>query len=640
MPTLLQKGAFTFHPNAALTPEMKIWQESELAINIILKILNIKLSGKDIRNRLYFLQGRTGSGKSTLMISSLFDNIIKGTHSKLICSEPRVILTKSNGEDVSRFNKHLNIGENIGILTGMEKINCTEYESMYYCTSQILNDMLSEILLIKDSDKALRKIRMFKIVVIDEVHILDMPMITLLKTIKDFIIKFGHHSDSPLFIFTSATINIDNLIKYFFDSSMVNSIYSDPLMIGYVIGTSNYSVNEQFISDDLIHRYYTEEKQRGYNSGFYIAAKYFMTEYYEKIFQSNAYVIDPINDIKVQCRDVLFFVPLVSGIEIIAKTIKAHIKEVPYFMILKNTSIEEVESWRNQHRQQKRVLFVGFARGYSKASDLILSLPLDHNPDNLIYETRIYAATPIIETGKTLSTLYLGIDLGLNTAVLYNPLVYDINAHFNCIRQIPINLNQAIQRLGRIGREAPGLFVHFYSKKTFDKFIAADIPETINTFCISEQLLHVINSLPKFSEFDFINENDYIYPASISVILSTVSDLIYAGFITVYGKSAFLRSSFFNSSNWVLYAKFLYITDDSMSLWECLLLCAINRKHIINAFNLYRLDKNKLTYTLDSITNEAPTAEIIESIQKARNIMVEILYGTDTSFPIINGRIF
>lgn len=640
MPTLLQKNAFVFHPSAELTPAMKTWLHSELAINIILKILNDKLSKSGLQNRLYLLQGRTGSGKSTLMISYIYDNIIKNSHSKIMCSEPRVVLTKSNGEDVSRYNTHLNIGENIGILTGIEKIYCSNQESIYYCTSQILNDLLTNILTITDLEKSKREIKKYKIIVIDEVHVLDMPMITLLKTIKEFLTKFNQLQECPLFIFASATIDIDHLINYFFDSSDKESIYKDPLMIGYVIGNTNFKVVEQYLSNEDVNRYNAEEKQRGFNSGFYLVAKHFMTNYFNDLCKSESYVTDSVNNIKVQCRDVLFFIPLVSGIEIIGKTIKSYIKDTPYFMVLKNTTIEEVEAWRNKHRNTNRVLFVGFARGYSKASDAIVSVPIDSNPDNLIHETRIYASTPIIETGKTLTTLYLAIDMGLNTTIIYNPLTYDINNHFDYIRQIPISLNQAIQRLGRIGREAPGMFLHFYSMNIYNGLSVRDIPETVNTFCISEQLLLVINTLPEYSEFDFINENDYIYPASISVILSSVSDLVQAGFVTAYGKSAFLRSTFSIANNWILYAKYLYISDGTMTLWECLLLCSINRRYLVNAFNLYRLDKNKLLYSLKSMAEDLSLNDVVESIQKARNTMTEILYGNNTTFPIIENRIW
>ena len=77
-----------------------------------------------------------------------------------------------------------------------------------------------------------------------------------------------------------------------------------------------------------------------------------------------------------------------------------------------------------------------------------------------------------------------------------------------------------------------------------------------------------------------------------------------------------------------------------MTLWECLLLCSINRRYLVNAFNLYRLDKNKLLYSLKSMAEDLPLNDVVESIQKARNTMTEILYGNNITFPIIENRIW
>ena len=86
MPTLANKGTFQFHDKVSkddLSNEMKQWLENNTAIEIILKILNIKLSQPGKRNRLYFLRGRTGSGKSTYMIQEIYKNIIVGNNTKL-----------------------------------------------------------------------------------------------------------------------------------------------------------------------------------------------------------------------------------------------------------------------------------------------------------------------------------------------------------------------------------------------------------------------------------------------------------------------------------------------------------------------------------------------------------------------------
>jgi hypothetical protein len=48
---------------------------------------------------------RTGSGKSTLMIDRLFHRFIRNTRRGLLCTEPRVVLTESNVNDVIEHNK-------------------------------------------------------------------------------------------------------------------------------------------------------------------------------------------------------------------------------------------------------------------------------------------------------------------------------------------------------------------------------------------------------------------------------------------------------------------------------------------------------------------------------------------------------
>ena len=248
MPTLAQKGTFSFDPKAKITTDQKVWLENETAINIIIKVLNAKLSKTGIENRLYFLRGRTGSGKSTMMISSLYEAIIKNSRGKLICSEPRVVLTKANATDVIRYNKTYQFGKQMGVLSGSEKILCTEKECMYYCTPQILNDKLLKMTQLTDEGEIRHNLIQYKIVVVDEVHVLDLPMMSLLKTVRDVVNKYGSIPECPLFIFASATIDTNQMVSYFFPKNS-EQIYENPLVIGNVAGSSNHPVNEQFLTD-------------------------------------------------------------------------------------------------------------------------------------------------------------------------------------------------------------------------------------------------------------------------------------------------------------------------------------------------------------------------------------------------------
>lgn len=636
MPTLALKGTFEFYYKAITNKLLEKWKSSETAINIIINILKLKLTKTGSSNRAYFLKGRTGSGKSTLMISMFYENIIKNTNSKLICSEPRVVLTKANATDVVRYNKTYEFGKQMGVLSGSEKIICTESDAMYYCTPQILNDMLLSIIQLNDTFEIRRKLASLKLIVVDEVHVLDTPMMALLKTIKDTLNKFGDMKECPLFIFASATINIEQMVQYYFPND-INAIYENPLMIGSVAGSSNYEVNEQFLTNQQIATYNQREKKEGRNSCYRIIAEHFYDNYYHDLDKSESFVKN--NGKFIQCRDVLIFVPLVAGIEHIGLALKKLIKDQPMFLITKGTEMKDVTAWREKHRNQKRILYIGFSRGFAPASDELLSKPIETDIDSLHNEIRIVVATPVIETGKTIVTLYLCIDMGLYTTTIYNPLVYDVNQSLTYLKQIPANINQTIQRMGRVGREAPGNYLHFYSKDIMSNFQLSDTAETINSACLSNLLLTHLKGYPVNKTFDMMNENHYLFPTTTDILLKSTIDLINAGYLTIYGQLVCLRTSFEYAENWILYARYLYYVL-KYPLWDALLISSLNRKYLPPVLTVTNIKPNALRYQLQSLDKMEITDEIIEGIQKARNMLTKIIYGKDKTFSYIENRIY
>ena len=58
-------------------------------------------------------------------------------------------------------------------------------------------------------------------------------------------------------------------------------------------------------------------------------------------------------------------------------------------------------------------------------SNELLKFPIDPSYDAQIYETKIILSTPAIETGKTISQLYICVDTGLQFQQLYVPLTYN-----------------------------------------------------------------------------------------------------------------------------------------------------------------------------------------------------------------------
>ena len=142
MPTLSELNVFSFDPKADVPSNLQSALKQLRAIEIIETIIKAKLeSPSSLRSRLYFVNSRTGSGKSTLMISYLFHKF-----GKIICSQPRIVLTKTNALDVIRYNDDMEFGKNVSILNGVEKIYAKERTTCTYCTTQILSDQLYKMM--------------------------------------------------------------------------------------------------------------------------------------------------------------------------------------------------------------------------------------------------------------------------------------------------------------------------------------------------------------------------------------------------------------------------------------------------------------------------------------------------------------
>ena len=681
MATLMLKGTFSFYKQAKnVTKTMNDWLTDLRAIDIIINIIKLKFSKNEaieaaaeadfegaginknfiyndvmnllltgggnntpseapfITNKIYFLRGRTGSGKSTFMIQELYKALIMNTNATLFCTEPRVVLTKSNPLDVIRYNPEWKLGGNIGIMNGTEKIMPKDRSNIIYGTTQILNDILTIIIHTQNENAQRRLLKKYKIIIIDECHVLDSPMMSILKTVWDILNKFGNWLECPLFIFSSATIDIIKMIRYYAKAinCQVNSLLSNPLIIGEVAGSSNYKINEIFMTETDMKKVQKLEMKSEHNAGFVIFAGWFWNKYGDSLYKSDSYL--KVDGKNVQCRDVLLFVPLFSAIDIIGDYFEQVIKGTPFMKVLKGCKFDAVQAWRDKNRNKKRILYVGFGRNYSQASDEILSRSLEPDEEARKYETKIICSTSVIETGKTISTLHICLNMGLDTMSIYNPLAYKFETLVNNIKQVPCNKNQVIQRLGRVGREAPGIFIHFYTKEIYEKFRTQDISETINNAYLSGLVLNdLISNNNVNSYIDLLTMNNYYYPISTDILINTARDLIESGFMTGLGQFVELKDSLQLSENWIVYAKYLFYIL-GWSLWESLLFASINRKALPFKLNIYGISPKGLRYKLDEYKND--NEEVFESIKRARNALTKILYGTDKTFKCSKYRIY
>ena len=637
MPTLAEKNKFNFNPKAAdkINETMKRWLEILPAIDIVINILNIKLRTSGKQNRLYFLKGRTGSGKSTYMIQELYKRIIEkfDDRTSIFCTQPRVVLTKSNSSELIRYNKEWKFGQNIGVRNGSEKINIRSKHGIVYCTTQIMGNLLTELLMMNDKERQLKTMRGMKIIVIDECHVLDTPMMALLKIVYDVVNKFGDLYDCPLFIFSSATIDIENMMRYYLREE-AEDVIMDPLMSCDIQGTPNHPVEERFLTSDELKELNVKEQEKR-ESAFSLLAEYFGKNCLKLIKESKSEI--KINGETTKCRDALIFVPLFSAIDFIGDELKKYV-DVPYFKIGKGCRFKDVKAWRDEHRNEERVLFVGYGRNYSTASDIILINAYDWDEEARKNEMKIICSTSVIETGKTISTLYLCVNMGIETLSLYNPLSYRPEFSIQYLKQVPINKNQAIQRKGRVGRECPGFFIHFYSKLCYDSFRNNDIPETINSPYLSQMVLNDLATFPIGTYKDLFNLNNYYYPTSTDILINSGRDLFYGCCITQFGQFI-MMNSVQKTENWVMYAKYLFYCA-GWSLWEALLFASINRTSLPPMLVMYGIKSTTLRYQLKDINEEMVNDDICDSIMRARNMMTSILYGKDKSFKCSKERIY
>lgn len=639
MPTLDEVKMFQFHEKARgnINEQMKGWLENEKAINIIINVLKMKLAKTGKENRLYFLKGRTGSGKSTFMIQEVFKAIVNllEYRSSIFCTQPRVVLTKSNPHELIRYNKGWEFGVNIGVRNGNERINITTERGIFYCTTQIMSNVLVELMMTEDKMKQKQIMRGMRIVVVDECHVLDSPMMALLKNVYDVVNKFGDEEECPLFIFSSATIDLDNMVKYYFQDK-AEEMLKEPLVCGEVEGKPNYPVEEVFMKPGELKEMIKREKKG--NNVFELYAEWFVNNWLKKVLLSKSVL--KFRDEMVKCRDSLLFVPLFSAIEFIGDYLEKKIgKKIPFKCIRKGEQFKEVEKWRNENRGKTRILYVGYGRNYAPASDEVLALAVEKDEESRKNEIKIICSTSVIETGKTIATLYLCADIGFETMTIYNPLAYKPGNNLRYLKQVPINKNQAIQRKGRVGRECEGLFVHFYSKECYEKLRVNDIPETINNSYLSALVLNDLSQFQMGIYKDVFNLNNYYYPTSTDILINSARDLVNAGYLTLFGQFVALNNSIKHCENWIIYAKYLFYVL-GWSLWSALLLASLNRKHLPPMMTLFSVQPEDLRIQLRDVREETINDDMIESIQRARNALTSILYGNDETFRCSEERVY
>ena len=244
--TLLQKDSFEFDPKVKRNT-FNI--SGKIGIDCILETLKRKIENSDkIENHIWFIKGRTGSGKSSCMPTRIFEYMDK-TFKDIVVDvvEPRVILAKSISSDNCNIpGAYVKMGYNTGYATGKGKTNIKNKSKLLYMTPEIFRNKL-----VSNSTG--------NICIIDECHDMDLSLILSMYLIKEYLKdQTINTKDKPIFIFTSATIDLEMMVNYYFGSDgiflkdSVKDVYEDGLMISYIAGSRNFPVKEEYYESKQI----------------------------------------------------------------------------------------------------------------------------------------------------------------------------------------------------------------------------------------------------------------------------------------------------------------------------------------------------------------------------------------------------
>lgn len=486
---MLSIGTLSFHPKADFNKLDKTRYKAYSKANSVIthKTITTMLPSLEELNENYkdksfytCIDGKTGSGKSTIFIKALF----KHYHTmNVLVLEPRINLTVLNAHSLLRKTDSLNglLEDEIGWQNSSSTKEPVSDYGVTFATTQIMNNAFFG----SSNTKGLKRKYKDTILVVDEVHQLDLPMLTLLLNLKK------HQDIFRMVILMSATADFERIGNYF------DIDYSDPRCYFKVEGSKSFKVKKLYL-EDVAKMNDDNEPSTLHEVGVFIG-KYMLKEMSKVTGDTEFPYIDLAYILPVKTM----FHEVEDGIREVFETKKQTKFNV---MILKYSSGGEANDYAS----------VNVFRRIPKTVKIILT-------------------TPAIEIGQTIGTLKTIIDSGLHYTPYYSPLsITQHSRHEGYI--VPIAKTKQTQRIGRVGRVMNGVAILMYSKKIDDQLEETDYPENLT--------IPSLFNLNKFIEIDDESNSERIddrlsnykqwfkigqemfVPNSIATTIRTINDMI------------------------------------------------------------------------------------------------------------------
>lgn len=420
-----------------------------------------------INNRVQFITGATGVGKST-EIPKLFLYYSKAIgwlqNPKIICTEPRIEPTSSNASRIATC-----LGLPISVLADNNGIQSKDAQkdqqtNNYYIqtkyngsdahakpVSHAMLQYATDGTLILEATNPLMKynkinkltekitfadINTYDIIMIDEAHEHKINMDLLLTIFRHAVT----YNNSLKLVILSATMNDDEpkYRRYFRD---VNDNKKYPL---------NTWVRDKKLDRIVVdRRYHISPPATG--------TRYTVKEYYypEKSEQEVIKEILSTSDI----GDILVFEPsskkILALVEELNKTLPPHVIALPYFSKMD----KKEDEWKKKIIGKINEKLKGFKMDRNiPFSDPIVTRQYMQTGNN-VYKRAIIVATNIAEASITLPSLKFVIDTG--TQIVNK---YDYRKRSEIQETIYISESSRVQRKGRVGRKSSGSVYYLYPK--------------------------------------------------------------------------------------------------------------------------------------------------------------------------------
>jgi HrpA-like RNA helicase len=471
-------------------------------------------------DRIFIIKSSTGSGKSTVLPPEFFHRFFESTGRKNICcTQPRVfnatdlpstILPYHSKQFLKEIGQSsrtpLEMGENIGYQTG--SFTKRPYRGIIYMTVGVLQNQMN----VMSDENFMKK---YSIIFIDETHERSVGTDTVLYMMKKFIYKYSigkSNKECPILVVMSATFDTEQFSDYLLSVVPKKERYkniinvkgeSHPIIDNYLKYDStdyNKSVAQtvadihtqnpgDFMRVESPQKFQTPKK----GSNAKKKRKFRITEDKKnpKVFQ----IYEDkhprgVGGSEFTFRDILVFVSgaadmrNIKGLLLKLNGTHEFFKKYPIMVLeLKGDAVKQ------QSRDFRNM----------KADIKTLTVPVKMG-NKIAYKKptrRVIVATNVGETGITYEYLKYVIDTGWHNANEFIPI-------FNCgsLVRKPVTRGMSIQRRGRTGRLAPGVFYGMYTKESFLALSEDQLPDIIK----AESTKEILNLLVKEADPD--NKNN------------------------------------------------------------------------------------------------------------------------------------